>query len=482
MSHQTGIKSNPALRQLMAEAKMRGNQTRLFKVVINTTTEELELATVSGQQPSTLAGAKGTWEADFEATVRKAVTANEPCYLFFRMDSTDDSGHHDWAFILYSPEYSNVRKKMLYASTKSTLKKEFGTGIAFDYFADSEEALAVDAFSAWIKEKRRMAAGGDDDDDDDDQDQDQDGQDHLKEDKDVFSTSAGIISSGQLLSANEEERNKVRQMEYELSQAKGEKKSSQFQFPLRPEAINALLDFRDGRLVYLRLKVNLAAEEIQLADQAAVGQHPVLASTFDLSSGRPEAQQQQQQQQQLKRRLLPTAVLEKTLAPAVLEADDGNVGYHLFTFKHTEFLPGGKGKEGTGRGVENSSSSGSSSNSNSLSRVIFAFVMPTEKTTVRQRIAYSACLNSLIDTVSNRIGLPIDKRIEVDSAEDVTAGYVVSKLFPELDENGVPVSGFGGGSSSGGGFAGQVDVEPAALKFTKPRGPPSRGPRRIIKQ
>ncbi len=92
MSHQTGIKSNPALRQLMAEAKMRGNQTRLFKVVINTTTEELELATVSGQQPSTLAGAKGTWEADFEATVRKAVTANEPCYLFFRMDSTDDSG------------------------------------------------------------------------------------------------------------------------------------------------------------------------------------------------------------------------------------------------------------------------------------------------------------------------------------------------------------------------------------------------------
>lgn len=133
------------------------------------------------------------------------------------------SGHHDWAFILYSPEYSNVRKKMLYASTKSTLKKEFGTGIAFDYFADSEEALAVDAFSAWIKEKRRMAAGGDDDDDDDDQDQDQDGQDHLKEDKDVFSTSAGIISSGQLLSANEEERNKVRQMEYELSQAKGEK-------------------------------------------------------------------------------------------------------------------------------------------------------------------------------------------------------------------------------------------------------------------
>lgn len=90
MSHQTGIKSNVALRQLMAEAKMLGNEIRLFKVVINSQTEELELAETAPGGKGTQA--KGSWEADFDAYVRKVVTVNEPCYIFFRMDSTNQSG------------------------------------------------------------------------------------------------------------------------------------------------------------------------------------------------------------------------------------------------------------------------------------------------------------------------------------------------------------------------------------------------------
>lgn len=233
------------------------------------------------------------------------------------------------------------------------------------------------------------------------------------------------------------------------------RKSSQFQFPLRPEAINALLDFRDGRLVYLKLKVNVAGEEIQLADKATGNQHQVLSgSPFDLTS-----------EEQLKRRLLPTSQVEKSLTSSYVE--DGNVGYHVFTFKHLDPSGGGGGDEGV-----------TSSNGVPIVKVIFAFVMPTEMTTVRQRIAYSACLNSLIDSVSNRIGLPIDKRIEVDAAGEVTAGYVVSKLYPDFDEKGGKVGSLDGTGAAGGR---QVDVEPEALKFTKPKGPPSRGPRRIIK-
>lgn len=110
---------------------------------------------------------------------------------------------------------------MLYASTKSTLKNEFGTGIAFDYFADSEEALTLGAFTTWIKEKQRIAAGNDDDDDAFVEDASDN---TVRQSKTAGSTlSAGIVSSGQLLSVNEEERNKVKQMEYELSQTKGEK-------------------------------------------------------------------------------------------------------------------------------------------------------------------------------------------------------------------------------------------------------------------
>ena len=116
------------------------------------------------------------------------------------------TGHNDWAFILYSPEYSNVRKKMLYASTKSTLKNEFGSGIAYDYFADSDDALAISSFQSWVAEKQDKNKDTDNDDPDVD-----------------MGITAGIMSSGQLLTATEEERSKVRKMEYELSLERNEK-------------------------------------------------------------------------------------------------------------------------------------------------------------------------------------------------------------------------------------------------------------------
>lgn len=117
------------------------------------------------------------------------------------------TGHNEWAFILYSPEYSNVRKKMLYASTKSTLKNEFGTGIVYDYFADGPDALEIECFQKWIDDKQ-MATSKDDA---DDPDVENDG------------LSASIVSSNQLLTAGEEERSKVKQLEYEMSLEKNEK-------------------------------------------------------------------------------------------------------------------------------------------------------------------------------------------------------------------------------------------------------------------
>ena len=201
------------------------------------------------------------------------------------------------------------------------------------------------------------------------------------------------------------------------------RKSSQFQFPLRPEAINALLDFRDNHIVYLKLKVNVGAEEIQL--DSKVTNHPVLSSILDI-----------QNEEHQKKRLLPNQSTDNALV------DDGNIGFHIFLFNHLDL-------EG-----------------NRAQKTLFIFVMPTEKTTVRQRIAYSACLNSLVDSITNRISIPIDKRIEVDNPSEITVSYVASKLYPELDNTKTDESN---------------NAEATALKFNKPRGPPSRGPRRIIK-
>lgn len=44
----------------------------------------------------------------------------------FRLDSKSSLGF-EWLFISWSPDTAPIRQKMLYASTKATLKQEFGS-------------------------------------------------------------------------------------------------------------------------------------------------------------------------------------------------------------------------------------------------------------------------------------------------------------------------------------------------------------------
>lgn len=75
---------------MMANAKFLGNDTRLFKVVINTATEELEVD--GGKEANQVFPVRGKWDADFKSYVRNLVNPSEPCYIFFRLDSTNASG------------------------------------------------------------------------------------------------------------------------------------------------------------------------------------------------------------------------------------------------------------------------------------------------------------------------------------------------------------------------------------------------------
>lgn len=87
---------------------------------------------------------------------------------------------------------------MLYASTKATLKEEFGTGIVFDYFADSIDELKFEHFSLWLEEKSSVNAEGDE-----------------------FESDDLLVPTDSLLTSVEEERRKVRQAEFETSLSKG---------------------------------------------------------------------------------------------------------------------------------------------------------------------------------------------------------------------------------------------------------------------
>ena len=56
--------------------------------------------------------------------------------------------------IFYSPDSCKTRKKMLYASTKSTLKNEFGSGnISLEYFATTLEEMLVKSIMTWYSEQ-----------------------------------------------------------------------------------------------------------------------------------------------------------------------------------------------------------------------------------------------------------------------------------------------------------------------------------------
>ena len=58
--------------------------------------------------------------------------------IILRLDS-EAHGGYEWILLCWSPDDSPIREKMLYASTKATLKKEFGaTQITDELFGTVE--------------------------------------------------------------------------------------------------------------------------------------------------------------------------------------------------------------------------------------------------------------------------------------------------------------------------------------------------------
>lgn len=70
--------------------------------------------------------AKNDWEKDFQTLLEPLIEPSTPCYVFFRNDTRTPTGH-EWLLLSWTPDSATIRQKMLYASTKATLKNEFGT-------------------------------------------------------------------------------------------------------------------------------------------------------------------------------------------------------------------------------------------------------------------------------------------------------------------------------------------------------------------
>lgn len=116
MSHQTGIKANEELKKFLG--KCRDGKVRAIKVSI--LEEQLTLSKAIEEKQSS------EWDKCYDNIVLSLIEKNQPCYILYRLDSKNELGY-EWLFISWSPDTAPIREKMLYASTKSTLKQEFGT-------------------------------------------------------------------------------------------------------------------------------------------------------------------------------------------------------------------------------------------------------------------------------------------------------------------------------------------------------------------
>ncbi|XP_034824592.1 twinfilin [Maniola hyperantus] len=138
MSHQTGIQANAELKKFFS--KCRDGKIRLLKVSI-----ENEQLSLSKHYP-----VKGTFEHDFDKYVPSLIVEDLPCYILCRFDTTNSLGH-EWLLLSWSPDSAPVRHKMLYASTKATLKQEFGSAhIKDEMHATSKDEACLKGYKAHV--------------------------------------------------------------------------------------------------------------------------------------------------------------------------------------------------------------------------------------------------------------------------------------------------------------------------------------------
>lgn len=221
MSHQTGIQANAELKKYFG--KCREGKIRVLKVSIEN--EELCL---SKHCPT-----KGNWEQDFDKYVPSLIVEDLPCFILYRFDTTNSLGH-EWLLLSWSPDSAPVRQKMLFASTKATLKQEFGS------------AHIKDEMHATIKNEVNLKGY----------------QSHLN----------GVCAPAPL-TEREEALKEMQQSGVNSNHYGTDSRQSTLggvAFPITAEAKQAIFDLQKGSYNYLQFKIDLDKEEINLSKAANI--------------------------------------------------------------------------------------------------------------------------------------------------------------------------------------------------------------------
>lgn len=344
MSHQSGIKSNENLRDFFAKSK-EGN-IRMLKVVINSNDEELTLDTYKDVSST-------SWNIDYNEFILKNIDPKSPCYFFYRLDDKSEYLGFAWLFITWSPDYAPVKQKMLYASTKSTLKQEFGAGqIKDELFGTSAEDVSLEGY-----QKHLLAE-----------------------------------LAPKPLSNREEEIEEIKKTS-DLTKIHIDTKHKTLQgvmFPIEQEGLDKLEMFKDEKLDYLRFAIDISSERILLDGSSHFLNVDLISEEIPKDKGR----------------------------------------FHLYRYNHTH------------EGVD-------------FKWIIFIYSMPAFICTVKERMLYSSCKSEFLCFLKKATSIHINKTFETSEPEEITKEYIQDEIHPKK-------------------MCGE-------LKFSKPKGPSSRGPRRVTR-
>lgn len=130
MTHSTRIPVTEELEQAFGSARVE-RSLRLLKVEI-----ENETLVLRGTRAS-----RGSAASDWNG-MGDMFEPKKPCFVLFRLDSSGSDGA-EWVLVSYVPDGSPVRDRMLYASTRDTLKRQLG----YNSFTDEMHGSSPDDLS-----------------------------------------------------------------------------------------------------------------------------------------------------------------------------------------------------------------------------------------------------------------------------------------------------------------------------------------------
>ena len=64
----------------------------------------------------------------------------------------------------------------------------------------------------------------------------------------------------------------------------------------------------------------------------------------------------------------------------------------------------------------------------SLNVSVFIYSMPGYSVSIKERMLYSSCKNSVVDVLERIYSIPVDKKVEVDSGEELTEEFLMVNI------------------------------------------------------